>query len=171
MPVIIFLVIVAVLVIMYFMYNNREIALRNEAEAQRQNITNIFDKMWKVFNQQGQVAEKYYNDFKSIYPELISGRYMNRSGEAWKFIHEDNPLYNNELYKMMQVSIEALRAEFATNQTRMLDIIRQHKTLIEQYPGKWFINNKQPIEYEVISSTKTEDVMNSRKEDDIKIFS
>ena len=171
MPVIIFLAIVAVLVIMYFVYNNREIALRNEAEAQRQNITNIFDKMWKVFNQQGQVADKYYNDFKSIYPELIAGRYMNRSGDAWKLIREDNPLYNNELYKMMQVSIEALRTEFATNQTRMLDIIRQHKTLIEQSPGKWFIKNKQPIDYVVISSSKTEDVINSRKEDDVKIFS
>lgn len=39
------------LVAVYFSYNNREIALRQQAEAQRGKIEGVHDKMWKIIQQ------------------------------------------------------------------------------------------------------------------------
>ena len=36
---------------MYFSYNNKEIALRNQVEAQRGKIEGDLDMMWKVISQ------------------------------------------------------------------------------------------------------------------------
>ena len=68
-------------------------------------------------------------------------------------------------------TIEAQRASFATAQQRMLDIIRERETLLESMPSMWFIRNKEKIEYDVISSDVTESVLNTRRENDIELFS
>ena len=68
-------------------------------------------------------------------------------------------------------TIEAQRASFATAQQRMLDIIRERETLLESMPSMWFIKNKEKIEYDVISSDVTESVLNTRRENDIELFS
>ena len=39
---------------MYVNFNNREVNLRNLAEAQRGNIENVYDKMWKILQQKAQ---------------------------------------------------------------------------------------------------------------------
>jgi hypothetical protein len=52
----------------------------------------------------------------------------------------------------------------------MLDIVREHKTLCSTYPGKWFISNTTPIEYTVVSSTRSKDVMNTGLDDDVDLF-
>ena len=43
--------ILLVLLFMYFTYNNKEIYLRKEADAQRKKIESTHDKMWKVIKQ------------------------------------------------------------------------------------------------------------------------
>ena len=40
--------VVVVTIAMYVNFNNREVNLRNLAEAQRGNIENVYDKMWKI---------------------------------------------------------------------------------------------------------------------------
>lgn len=52
----------------------------------------------------------------------------------------------------------------------MLDIIREHETLINTLPSKWFISNKTPIEYTVISSSKSKEVMKSGEDNDVDLF-
>jgi hypothetical protein len=42
---------------MYVNYNNREVNLRNLAEAQRGNIENVYDKMWKILDMFSQKIE------------------------------------------------------------------------------------------------------------------
>ncbi len=44
----------------------------------------------------------------------------------------------------------------------MLDIIRERETLINSMPQGWFIRNKQPIDYVVIASDATNEVMHTR---------
>jgi hypothetical protein len=67
-------------------------------------------------------------------------------------------------------SIEIFRTEFQHSQERMLDIVREHKTLCSTYPGKWFISNTTPIEYTVVSSTRSKDVMNTGLDDEVDLF-
>ena len=158
------------LVVMYFHYNNREIALRKEAEAQQGKIESVYDTMWKTLKQEAGVTDQYRKTFEEIYPKLIAGRYSQDGKELMKFIKESNPDFDTRLYDKLMQSIEAQRAYFASSQQRMLDIIRERETLLEQMPSCWFISNKSKIEYEVISSTASKDTMVSRREDDVELF-
>lgn len=163
-------VLIVVLVAMYFSYNNREIALRKEAEAQEGKIESVHDTMWKTLKQEAGVTDQYRKTFEELYPKLIAGRYSNEGGELMKMITESNPDFDTRLYDKLMQSIEAQRAYFASAQQRMLDILRERETLIESYPSRWFVSNKQKIEYEVISSTTSKSTMQSRIDDDIELF-
>lgn len=156
---------------MYFSYNNKEIALRANAEAQVGKIEGVHDKMWKVIQQKAQVTTEYKDAFAKIYPEIISGRYSgDGDGSLMKWVTESNPNFDTSLYTDLMQSIEILRSEFQRNQETMLDLVREHKTLCTTYPGRWFISNTMEIEYTVISSTKSKVVMETGIDDDVKMF-
>ena len=163
-------VLAVILISLYFNYNNREVALRKEAKAQEEKITTVHDTMWKILQQEAGVAKEYREAFEKIYPELISGRYGKDGEGIIKFIQESNPDFDTSLYKQLMQSIEVQRSAFATSQQRMLDIIREHETLLETMPAKWFIKNKSRINYKVISSTYTNKVIETRVDDEVKLF-
>lgn len=155
----------------YFSYNNSEIRLRAESEAQRGKIEGVHDKMWKVISQKAQITTEYKDAFAKIYPDIISGRYSgNGDGSLMKWVTEQNPNFDTSLYKDLMQSIEILRTEFQKSQERMLDIIREHTTLCTTYPGRWFITNTATIEYTIISSTKSKTVVETGIDDDVKLF-
>lgn len=148
-----------VLIAMYFTFNNREVALRKEAEAQEGKITSVHDTMWKIIKEKAGVAEKYRETFEKIYPELISGRYRDAGSATMKWIQESNPDFDTSLYNSLMQSIEIQRVSFSNAQQRMLDIIRERETLVNSMPQCWFIRNKKPIDYVVIASDATNEVM------------
>lgn len=156
--------------IMYMNYNNTEVSLRNQAEAQRGKIEATYDQMWKIIQQKAQVTDEYKEAFKEIYPALIEGRYSKGDGSLMKWITESNPTFDVSLYKDLMKSIEIERTGFTATQNRMLDIIREHQTLQGKIPAKWFISNTIPIEYTVVSSTKSKETMESGIEDDVNVF-
>ena len=161
----------ATFAVMYFSYNNKEIALRAKAEAQVGKIEGVHDKMWKVIQQKAQVTTEYKDAFAEIYPDIISGRYSGEGdGSLMKWVTESNPNFDTSLYTDLMQSIEILRSEFQRNQETMLDLVREHKTLCTTYPGRWFISNTMEIEYTVISSTKSKVVMETGIDDDVKLF-
>ena len=155
---------------MYFNYNNTEISLRKNAEAQRGKIEGVHDKMWKVIQQKAQVTSEYKDAFHEIYADIIGGRYNGESDPLLKVIHEANPQFDNSLYQDLMSSIEILRTEFQTAQEVMIDIIREHEVLISTYPSKWFIKNKTPIEYTIISSSKSKEVLETGIDDNVNLF-
>jgi hypothetical protein len=154
----------------YFSYNNQEITLREQAEAQRGKVEGVHDAMWKIISQKAQVSKDYRTSFDSIYTHIISGRYSQGDGTLMKWIKEANPNFDTSLYKDVMDAIEIQRTQFMKAQERMLDIKRQHSTLCKTYPGRWFITDTSEIEYTVISSSKSKDVMESGKDDDVKLF-
>lgn len=155
---------------MHFSYNNTDAKLRAQAEAQRGKIEGVHDKMWKVLQQKAQVSNEYKNAFSEIYPALIEGRYSQGDGSLMKWIQEANPNFDTSLYKDLMQSIEIQRTEFAKTQERMLDIIREHEVLQTTVPSKWFLKNTEPIEYVVISSTRSKIVMETGLDDDVSLF-
>jgi predicted small secreted protein len=155
---------------MYFSYNNDEVSLRKEAIAQKGKIEGVYDKMWKILQQKAQVTDQYKDAFSQIYPKLISGRYSQGDGSLMKWIKESNPNFDTSLYKDLMASIEAQREDFQQSQERMLDIIREHETLCNTYPSKWFVKNDSAIQYTVVSSTISKQVINTGKDDNIDLF-
>lgn len=149
---------ILILVMMYFSYNNREIALRKEAEAQRGKIETVRDRIFQILREQANVSTEYRKAFEEIYPKIIEGRYR-QGGALMKWIQEANPQFDTSLYQTLSNSIEVQRTAFTSEQNRMLDIINQRETLIESYPSRWFIANKSAIDYTPISTSATKQVM------------
>lgn len=158
------------LVVTYFSCNNREIALRKEAEAQKEKIESVHDAMWKIIKQKADVSDQYREAFEKIYPELISGRYSGDNGNMMKWIQEQNPNFDTTLYKDLMQAIEVQRVRFDNAQQRAVDIIKQREAYIEKMPARFFITNKSKIEYEVISSTRSKTVMETRIDDETEMF-
>jgi hypothetical protein len=67
-------------------------------------------------------------------------------------------------------SIEEQRTIFRKAQEVMIDKKREHETLCTQYPGRWFISNTTPIEYTIISSTTSKQVMETGVDDNVELF-
>ncbi len=154
----------------YFSYNNQEVALREQAEAQRSKVEGVHDAMWKIISQKAQVSQEYRAGFDSIYTHIISGRYSQGDGSLMKWIQEANPNFDTSLYKDVMDAIEIQRTQFMKAQERMIDIKRQHSTLCKTYPGRWFISDTSEIEYTVVSSTRSKMTMETGTDDEVKLY-
>lgn len=155
----------------YFYYNNTEISLRAEVEAQKQKVEGMHDKMWKTIQQKAQVSDEYKNAFSEVYPDIMAGRYSGEGdGSLMKWVTEQNPNFDTALYVDLSQSIELLRTEFQNSQELMIDKAREHEVLCTTYPGIWFIKNAEPIEYVVISSTTTKIVVETGVDDNVDVF-
>ena len=154
----------------YFSYNNKEVSLREQAEAQRGKVEGVHDTMWKIISQKAQVSNEYRAGFDSIYTHIISGRYSQGDGTLMKWITEANPNFDTSLYKDLMDAIEVQRTQFMKAQERMIDIKREHSTLCKTYPGRWFISNTSEIEYTIISSTQSKQTMETGIDDNVDLF-
>lgn len=152
-------------------YENKEISLREQAEAQRGKIESVYDQMWKIISQQAQVTESYKDSFKEIFIGIMDGRYSKGDGTLMKWIKEANPNFDSRLYEKLMNTIEIQREQFTIEQSKMLDLIREHKMLCEKFPGKYFISSekKKPIEYTIISSTRTKEVVKTGIDDNVDL--
>lgn len=151
--------------------NNGEIKLRNQTEAQKSVVESYFDKMWKVISQKAQVTEQYKNSFKEIYPQLIEGRYGNdKGGSLMKWVVESNPNFDISLYKDLMSSIEAERMGFFMEQKRLIDLDNQHKIFRQTFPNMIFVGGRPNVEFKIISSEKTKEIIESGVENDVKLF-
>ena len=154
----------------YFSYNNKEVSLRKQAEAQRGKVEGVHDAMWKIISQKAQVSNEYRAGFDSIYTHIIEGRYSKGDGSLMKWITEANPNFDASLYKDVMDAIEVQRTQFMKAQERMIDIKREHSTLCKTYPGRWFISNTSEIEYTIVSSTKSKQTMETGLDDNVDLF-
>lgn len=172
MPLVVILVIAILggtILFMYTGYNNTEIELRNQAKAQQQANTVVFDKMKKVVFQQAQVASKYADDFKEVYKSLMTARYEGKD-PLMNWISEHNPNLDASLYKTIQTSIAGLRAEFATVQNRLIDIKREHNNLLQRIPSNWFVGGRDTLDIQIVTSTETKKIFESGVEDNTDLF-
>jgi hypothetical protein len=158
-------------IVWYFSLSNSEIKLRNRIVAEQTVCTSYFDKMWKVISQKAQIADKYKDSFKEVYTPLIEGRYSNEgSGTLMKWIQESNPQFDASLFKDIMVAVEAQREGFFIEQKKLIDMDMMHKNMRQTVPNSWFIGNRPDVGIVVITSTKTDDIYKTGKEDDVKLF-
>jgi hypothetical protein len=166
--VVVFLLIVSV--IYGVSISNTEIRTRNLAEAQQENCEAYFDKMWKILQQQANVADKYKEAFKEIYPQLIAGRYSGGQGQLMQWIQEHNPKFDPSLYGKLMNSIEAQREGFFNEQKKLISINNTHKNLLTTFPSSLIVGDREPLNIKIIKSVKTEEVYESGQENDINLF-
>lgn len=151
-------------------YNNTEVSLMNEYQAQEKKIEAVHDNMWKVLQQKAGVTKEYSAQFDSIYSHIMDARYEKNDGVLFNWIKESNPEFSQDLYKDLSISIEVQRKKFLSAQEKMIDISREYNNLISKIPAKWFLGGKTKLDYEVISSSRSKDVMQTRQDDDTELF-
>lgn len=150
----------------FFQYSNTEIGLRNQIGAQQKSNEAVFDNTWKIIKQQAGIADNYKDAFKEIYPALMEGRYGNaRGGALMSFVKESNPTFDTTLYSKLSNTVEAQRSIFTREQQKLIDINREHDNLLQQFPSSVFLSSRKPIDIVVVTSSKTDDVFKSRKEE------
>lgn len=151
--------------------SNREIGLRNLAAGQQDVCKMVFDETWKIISQKAQVADKYKEAYKEIFPALMEGRYGNeRGGALMSWITEHNPEFDSSLYKEISNSIESQRHKFTEAQTRLRDIKVQHDDLRLKWPNSWFVGNRPELKITIVTSEKTESIFQTGQENDVKVF-
>lgn len=169
---------VVLFVILKVSYNNKEIDIRKSIEAEKEVYQQNFDKQYKVIAQVSQVAErstKVNKDaFKEIYPGLIEGRYSKGDGTLMKFIQESNPQWDMKAvagaYDKVSVAIESQREDLYNQAKKLRDLVRERESLVEKFPGSFFISNKEKIEITLITSKNTKEVFKTGEENDIELF-
>lgn len=167
----------AILLIGYLTYTmikisskNKEVGLRTLVEGQQDVCKGNFDKMFKSIQQVAKVTEEAKNTFKEIYPEIIKGRYENDNGLIMKWVQESNPTFDFKLYdKLMDVIIDS-RNEFFQEQKKLVSYAKQHKAFIGKWPNTMFFEPTDTVAYKIITSTNTEKVYQTGKEDDLEMF-
>lgn len=151
-------------------YQNDEVRYVNEFEAQKSKIEAIHDNMWKILQQKAGVTKEYSVQFDSIYKHIMDARYDKNDNVVFNWIHEQNPQFSIELYKDLSVSIEVERQKFLNAQTKIVDIVREHNNMLDVAPSKWFLGSRSRLEWEVISSARTKNVMDTKMDDDVDLF-
>lgn len=156
---------------MYISYTNQYVRLKNSYEAQVSVDKAIYDEVWKVIKQQAGVSEKYAADFKNIYASIMDSRYKEGSGQLMQWITESNPNFDPSLYKNLMNTIESQRSKFTNNQKKMIAIHAEIKNIVMVFPGSLFLGSKAIPELQLITSTQTEKVFDTGKDDNVDLFS
>jgi hypothetical protein len=159
-------------------YNNQEIGLRKQIEAEKDVYEQNFDKMFKIIAQTTQVAERNVeanrDAIQAIYPDLISGRYSQGDGTLMKWIQENNPTWDmqaiTETYNKVIDAVEVQREGLYTQAKKLRDLVRERETLVEKFPGSLFISNKEKIEITLVSSEHTKQVFETGEDNEIDLF-
>ena len=169
-------VIVLIGVIVFFMYastSNRHAEIHNQATAQQKANEVIYDEVWKVLQQKAGILEKYAADFKSVYSSIFDERYQGENAgqsPAFKWIVEQNPQFSTEMYKDLSTAVEVYRGKFSRVQQKLIDIKREDDNMHTKIPSSWFVGGKKDLDINIVTSSKTERVFDTGKEDDIQLF-
>jgi hypothetical protein len=167
---IIVVVLVAVVGLMWIVTSNSEIRLRTQCTAQQKVCEAVFDNTWKIISQKCQIADKYKEGFKEIYPALMEGRYGNaRGGALMSFITESNPAFDSSIYQNVSTAIEIQRSVFTREQQKLIDVKREHDNIRLTFPSSVFVGSRPELEIKVVTSGKTKEVFTSCEENYIKL--
>lgn len=171
-----FLAIGAVGIAMYVM------GVRSQANRMEKNVIyqyeqnkNNYDKMWKTFKETAGVTSMYTEDLEKVYKSAIQGRYGAEGSKAvFQMLTEQNPSFDQAMYKRLQEIIEAGRADFEENQRVFLDKKKQYATFLDEIPegliATFFGFPKINLsDYNIVTSDRTEGAFNAGKDDEIKL--
>lgn len=139
-------------VLMYWGHvNNTDAQLRATATNKETLNEASLDTMWKILKDKYGVTDKYKNDFKDIYPDLIQKQNMDKNLLA-KFVSQSLPKLSPALYKDLSNAVEAQRKSFYNNQKELLNIKNQHDILRTSVPAKWFLTNSSTLNVTIVTS-------------------
>jgi len=158
------------LIIWIFSTMNMEQTLYQRGLSQQTVCKANYSKMWQILKDKGAVTVEYSEKNKEFVTALMEGRYSKGDGSLMKWITEQNPNFDSSIYKDLMASIEAQRTEFFMEQSKLIDIDREHKTIRRVFPGKWVIGRRPDIGITVIEARAGKDAYITGTEQEIDMF-
>jgi hypothetical protein len=146
--------------------NQLEVSAKEKIKANKVD----YDAVWKIISQQAGVVDKYQESFKEIYIGLMEERYSDGQGQMMSWIQEHSPNFDATMFNNLMNTIEAQRTDFATRQKELIAIEEEYNHMLVTFPASWFVGDRELMDVTVVTSTKTEKVFDSGKEDDIELF-
>lgn len=150
---------------------NQELELRKEINAKQVENTSNFDNMWKKIKQSANVADKYKDGLKEILEVYTEGRSEGSENLLMKWGAEAVPNFDSSIYKQLNNIIVASRDDFTMNQKELIDLKREHDTLINRFPNNIYyrVLGVNEIEIKVVTSTKTDKTFETGKDDEVEL--
>ena len=87
----------------------------------------------------------------------------------FQWLQEHNVNISTELYQEMMVTIEANRQGFERQQRVLSELAAAHEKMYRTIPSKWFVSG-DPVKIQIISSTKTKEIIKTGEENDVNLF-
>jgi hypothetical protein len=156
-------------------FYNREADLRTEFEMKMEKRTAFYDKMWKTIAQKSQIALKNDSSFQKNVNVIMEGR--KDAGDVFmKWVQESNPNANYDqvsaLYQDLSRSVEAQRDGFFIVETEIMGVVQEHTRYLRRFPNNIYAKmfHRGFLQYDPITSSRTDNVIETGKDDDIKVF-
>lgn len=153
---------------------NKDTDLRNQFTQKMTERTAFYDKMWKTISQKAQISKQNDSSFRSVINSIMAGR-ASAQGQFMNWIKEAN--YNSNfgesvtvLYTDLSRAVEAEREGFFSQEKVLQDVKYQEDNLRMQWPSSMVVGRRKPLEYNPITSDRTDDVMKTGKDNDVKVF-
>jgi len=159
----------------FLSFSNGEIDLSNRFKQKMDERTAFYDKMWKTISQKSQIALKNDSSFTKNVNAIMEGR--KDAGDLFmKWVQESNPNANYEqvsiLYQDLSRTVESQRDGFFMEEKMLQNIVLEHDNHINKFPGSFWnhFTNREPLVYTPITSDRTDEVIKSGKDNDVKLF-
>lgn len=156
--------------------SNQEVDLRNRFKQKMDERTAFYDKMWKTISQKSQVAIKNDSSFAKNVNVIMAGR-KDAPGIFMKWVQESNPNANYEavsaLYGDLSRAIEGQRNDFFMEEKMIQGIVLEHDNIMSKFPSGFILSTfmgRTKLVYKPITSDRTDEVIKSGKDNDVKVF-
>lgn len=167
-----------VVVILFFggfaSFSNGELALRTSFDQKQLERTAFYDNMTKTISMVTQVSVKNDESFRKNVDIVMAGR-KDAEQVMMKWITESNPNANyqevSKMYQNLARVIESQRIGFFNQEKVLQDIVRQHTYFINSFPNGLYniFFGRKPLEYKVIQSDQTKQVMETGIDNNTKL--
>jgi len=149
--------------------SNKEKTLVNKIEAQQEATEVFYTKLWEILKSKAGVTTEYAEQNKELQFGIMEGRYST-GGEMMKWIQEANPEFDASLYKDLMNSIEGERNGFFIEQKKLVDMEKQHKDMLEIFPEKVILKNREPVEITVLKNMVTKEAFETGTDQSPELF-
>jgi hypothetical protein len=168
-------VLVAIMIVVFSAIGklNTENALRQTIVAKQLDNQSEYDNMWKKISQVAQVTMSQ----KEALKEIILGHAQARSGTGDKgaimsWIQESVPNIDTSTFNNLQNIIVSSRDRFTMRQKELLDLSREHNTMLGKIPWGSLLRamGRNEIDITIVTSSRTEESFRSGKDDNVNVF-
>jgi len=150
---------------------NKENGIRQTILTKQKDNKSQMDAMWKTIEQTAQVSKAQKDALVEIYSGYANARAGGGAGDTDRrlmtWVKEAVPNANPDTFRTLQNIIVSQREGFAMRQKELLDLSREHNTIlgniVEGTVCKMFGRNA--IEVTIVTSSRTENAFETGKDD------